>query len=120
AVLLNSCDEIAEGSVSNLFVRCGDRLLTPPLESGCLPGIARREVLELAAGVGLQAEEAALTVEALLGADEALLTNSVMEVAPLVRLGDQPIGGGKPGQAAAVLGKAYRALAVSTTGPRNE
>jgi branched-subunit amino acid aminotransferase/4-amino-4-deoxychorismate lyase len=109
AILLNSRGDVAEGALSNLFARCGDRLVTPSIESGCLPGIARAEVLELAAEVGLRAEECSLTLDELLRSDEALLTNSLLEVAPLVRLGDTPIGSGHPGEAAASLRRAYLA-----------
>jgi branched-chain amino acid aminotransferase len=107
ALLLNSRGEIAEGSVSNVFVCQGNRLLTPPLSSGCLPGVARAEVLELASGLGFQAEEAVFTADAVLAADEALLTNSLLEVAPLVQLDGRDVGGGVPGEAAHALRAAY-------------
>lgn len=41
----NERDEITEGARSNLFVRRGDRLLTPPLESGVLDGCLRAELI---------------------------------------------------------------------------
>jgi branched-chain amino acid aminotransferase len=107
ALLLNSRGELAEGSVSNVFARFGDRLVTPPPESGCLPGIARREVIELAPGLGLQVQETPLMLSEFLDADEALLTNSLMEVAPLVTVGAHAIGGGIPGKAAVDCREAY-------------
>jgi branched-chain amino acid aminotransferase len=108
ALLLNSRGEVAEGSVANVFVRYGDGLLTPPLTSGCAPGIARAEVLELAPGLGLKPSETPLTPDALLHADEALLTNSLLEVAPLVEVDGHAIGCGAPGNAALALRQAYR------------
>jgi para-aminobenzoate synthetase/4-amino-4-deoxychorismate lyase len=55
-VFVNERGEVAEGARSNLFVQGeGGVLLTPPLESGALPGVLRAELL--AAG---QAREAAL------------------------------------------------------------
>ncbi|OYX45294.1 MAG: hypothetical protein B7Z02_01630 [Rhodobacterales bacterium 32-67-9] len=45
AIFLNTRGEAAEGTITNLFVDFGDGLLTPPLASGCLPGILRAELL---------------------------------------------------------------------------
>jgi para-aminobenzoate synthetase/4-amino-4-deoxychorismate lyase len=55
-VFLNQRGELAEGARSNIFVERGGVLLTPPLSSGCLPGVLRSELL--AAG---QAQEAVLS-----------------------------------------------------------
>jgi para-aminobenzoate synthetase/4-amino-4-deoxychorismate lyase len=54
-VFLNQRGELAEGARSNIFVERGGVLLTPPLSSGCLPGVLRSELL--AKG---QAQEAVL------------------------------------------------------------
>ncbi|MDO5646476.1 MAG: aminotransferase class IV [Paracoccus sp. (in: a-proteobacteria)] len=45
AVLLNEHGQICEGSITNVFVPDGDRLLTPPLSCGVLPGVLRAELL---------------------------------------------------------------------------
>ncbi len=50
-VFLNERGEVVEGSRTNVFLRRGDRLLTPPLSSGCLDGCLRREFLERGAAV---------------------------------------------------------------------
>jgi len=55
----------------------------------------------------LRTLEAPLNAVALLGADEALLTNSLLEVAPLVQLSGDPIGSGRPGEWAAALREEY-------------
>ena len=44
-LFLNERGEIAEGNYTNVFVRLGKRLLTPPLSSGGLDGVFRRELL---------------------------------------------------------------------------
>ncbi len=56
AIFLNAAGEVCEGTITNLFFDLGDGLMTPPLASGCLPGILRAELL--ASG---QAREAVLT-----------------------------------------------------------
>ncbi|HET7083439.1 MAG TPA: aminodeoxychorismate synthase component I [Rhizomicrobium sp.] len=45
-IFLNERGEITEGARSNIFVKRGGTLLTPPLEAGLLPGILRAELLE--------------------------------------------------------------------------
>ncbi len=44
-VFLNERGELAEGSITTLFVAAEDILLTPPLSAGCLPGILRQDLL---------------------------------------------------------------------------
>jgi len=45
-----------------------------------------------------------------MGAEEAFLTNSLIEVMPLVRIEGQRIGKGKPGPVTQRIHKAYQAL----------
>ncbi|MCB2127658.1 MAG: aminotransferase class IV family protein [Rhodobacteraceae bacterium] len=52
-LFLNSRGEAAEGTITNIFADFGDGLVTPPLASGCLPGILRAELL--AGGVAREA-----------------------------------------------------------------
>jgi branched-chain amino acid aminotransferase len=91
-------------------------VLTPPVESGCLPGITRAVVLEDAARLGLAAIQQSLSLDELLDADEAFLTNSVMELMPLVRIGEHAIGDGRPGPVTRRLMAAYRELVEAETG----
>src|SRR5207237_8031803 len=44
---------VVSGLVSNVFAVAGHQLLTPDLASGCLPGITREALLQLAPSVGL-------------------------------------------------------------------
>jgi branched-chain amino acid aminotransferase len=81
ALLSNSRDELCEGTGSNVFVVVGGRALTPPLDSGCLPGVTRELVLEW-----FGAAEADLPMRVLAEADEVFLTSSTRDVHPLVRV----------------------------------
>lgn len=45
-ILLNTERELVEFSSSNLYIDTGDKILTPPLSSGCLDGIIRRQLLK--------------------------------------------------------------------------
>jgi para-aminobenzoate synthetase/4-amino-4-deoxychorismate lyase len=72
AIFLNERGELTEGSRSNIFIRRAGRLLTPPLSSGLLDGVLRRELLERGA-----CEEAVLTPQDLAAAEDVLLGNSL-------------------------------------------
>ena len=71
----NERDEITEGARSNIFVRRGGMLLTPPLEAGVLNGCLRAELIERK-----QAREERLTAEDLGG--EVFLGNSLRGLIP--------------------------------------
>ena len=88
---------LAEGAISNIFLVRNDTLYTPPLDTPVLPGITRATVIELADKARIKVQEAPLTIEDLLDADEVLLTNSLMEIMPVVRVERKPIGLEKPG-----------------------
>ncbi len=71
-VMVNLDGEITETNISNLMLRFDNTWLTPPVSSGCLPGVQR----ELALVLGLATEEV-LTIEDLGRADEIAVTNAV-------------------------------------------
>jgi branched-chain amino acid aminotransferase len=108
AILMNNAGRIAGAARANLFAVLGDRLVTPPLRDGVLPGIARRVVLELAGELRIPAEEAPLSPADLGDAREIFLTNSLFEIRSIARLDARDFGAG---EIAARLRAAYRALA---------
>lgn len=110
AICLNDKGLVSEASMSNIFIVAGGVLKTPDPDSGILPGLTRNTVLELAASSGIKAKEQSFTANELLQADEAFVTNSLMEIMPLVQVDGKPVGSGKPGPATLRLMKAYREL----------
>jgi branched-chain amino acid aminotransferase len=91
ALLLNSAGRVACSSVGNVFALFGDTLATPPPSEGCLAGIMRGAVLELAGALDLAVREAPITLEALLAADGAAVTNALRLVRPVTAVGDSPL-----------------------------
>ncbi|TET66994.1 MAG: branched-chain amino acid aminotransferase [Dehalococcoidia bacterium] len=123
ALLLNERDFITEGSISNVFFVAHSGLITPPLESGILPGITREVVMELADTLKIQVTEGEVRLGDLGQFDEAFLTNSVMELMPLVEVRDKSgkvitIGSGKPGKITQRLISAYREMVERETAPK--
>lgn len=113
ALLLNADGDLAEGAVTNVFFVRGDRLCTPDLGSGALPGVARGVLLDLIGverGLGLSAEQGRYSPADLLAADEAFLTNALLGVMPLVAVDGRPVGTGRPGPVTLCLRQAYEAL----------
>ncbi|HTH37786.1 MAG TPA: aminotransferase class IV [Pyrinomonadaceae bacterium] len=71
ALRLNESGEIASGCVSNVFWSNGERLFTPSLKTGCLPGTTREFVIE-----NLECEEVEAGIEALREVDDIFLTSA--------------------------------------------
>ncbi|MFC1901043.1 aminotransferase class IV [Chloroflexota bacterium] len=116
ALFLNDRDLLAEASMSNIFMFRDGAIKTPGKESGLLPGITREVVLEIASKSGIDTVEGSITTGELSNAREAFLTNSVMEIMPLVEVSGNAIGTGKPGPVTRDLMVAYRELAMSMAG----
>lgn len=76
-VFLNTAGHLCEAAASNLFLVKNGHLFTPSLASGCLPGITRAVVIELAGTLGISCSEADLSEKDLESADELLLTSSI-------------------------------------------
>jgi branched-chain amino acid aminotransferase len=110
AIFLDTEGHCSEATASNLFAVVGDTLVTPPVSCGALPGITRAAVIELARGLEIEVAERPLSPDELRAAREAFLTSSLREIAPLVRVGDGPIGLGVPGSTTRELTRAYAAL----------
>ena len=108
ALFVDAEDLVVEATQANVFAVFRDRLVTPPLESGCLPGVTRATLLRLAPDAGLQPVERAVPRDALHEADEVFLSASVLEVAPVTRLDGVVVGGGRPGPRARALHALYR------------
>jgi 4-amino-4-deoxychorismate lyase len=113
AVLVGLGGELLEAPTANLWWRAGQTLHTPALDLGILAGITRAALCELAPGLGLEVLEGVFTAEDLAAADEAFLSSSTREIMPVVEVDGTPVGGGRPGPAAAGLQAALRRLATA-------
>lgn len=87
AVMLNNAGHLACAAAANLFWIDGERLLTPALDCGVLAGITRARVLAAARSWEIEVLEIAADSARLAGADGVFLTNSLIGVRPVSRLG---------------------------------
>jgi len=110
AIFLNEQGYLAEGSTTNVFLVSNGEIITPCFESGVLPGITRDAVLEIARTSNIKATERWVELNELIEAQEAFVTNSILELMPLVSVEGRPIGSGKPGKLTGDLLFAYRKL----------
>lgn len=83
-IFLNTCEEISEGTVSNIFFVRGGKLETPAMGCGLLPGIIREYLCETE-----EAEETVIYQEMLNHYEECFVTNSLMGIMPVKQLGDR-------------------------------
>ena len=91
AVFPNTRGDLCEATGSNVFLVFQEVLHTPPGDSGCLLGVTRALVLELAGALGIPVEEAPLPLDALHRADEAFLSSTTREVQAITRVDGQPL-----------------------------
>ncbi|HWZ54886.1 MAG TPA: aminotransferase class IV [Verrucomicrobiae bacterium] len=75
-ILLNERGEVAECTSANIFCVKGGSVFTPPLSSGCLEGVTRSVLLEIAPKAGVTLSEKVLTLEDLHAADEVFITST--------------------------------------------
>ena len=114
ALCLNEKGLLAEASMSNVFLVTNGTLRTPGQESGILPGITREVVLELASQLGINTLEHDIRLDELFHAQEAFLTNSLIEVMPLAEIDGKPVGSGRPGPLTKRLMVAYKKLVMGS------
>lgn len=110
AVMLNTAGEVACAAAANLFWLRDGRLCTPALDCGVLDGIVRARVLTLSAPMGVAVQEAHVGAEALVAAEAVFLTNSLIGVRAVGRLGERRL---PPHPLTASLAQAWMELAES-------
>ncbi|MCF0247515.1 MAG: aminotransferase class IV family protein [Synergistes sp.] len=88
--------EITEAMSSNFFLCKEGKLITAPVGK-VLKGVTREIILTIARENGFKVEERCPLESELASADEAFITGSVKEILPVVRVGGQQIGNGRPG-----------------------
>jgi branched-subunit amino acid aminotransferase/4-amino-4-deoxychorismate lyase len=80
SVILNDKHNVCEFTSSNLFIVINGVLYTPALAEGCINGVMRKVILDLAAKARIYVYETELKPNDLIRADEIFLTNAVQGI----------------------------------------
>ncbi len=99
--------EITEAASASFFAVSGENIITAP-DYRVLRGITREIVIEIARENGMNVETRCLNLEELPYITEAFITESVLEIAPVVRIGETAVGEGKPGPVTARLARLFK------------
>ena len=85
-LVLNDEKNVVEALQSNLFMKTGNLVVTPPVSDGCLNGIMRKQILELLKKIeGIEVKEASISPFDLQKADELFLTNVISGIQPITK-----------------------------------
>ena len=77
SLILNENNEIIESSNSNIFILLDNKIITPPLNSGCISGIMRIELINIINDIGFTVLERKIVSDDLLNSKEIFLSNVV-------------------------------------------
>lgn len=109
SVFANTRGELCEATGSNVFLIANGVLNTPPATTGCLLGVTRALLLDLAASSGIPVDESVRPLEDLGRADEAFLSSTTREVQAIARVDDRSLPAA-PGPVTARLAEAFCGL----------
>lgn len=115
ALFANTSGNLCEATGSNVFVVRDGVAITPSASAGCLLGVTRGLLLELAAERGVETREADVAMTELSSVDEMFLSSTTREVQAVRALDDQEFTA--PGPVATRLADAFRDLVAVDLDP---
>lgn len=116
-ILLNERGEVAECTAANVYMVKGDTILTPPLSSGCLEGVTRGVLFEIAGEAGVGVKEQVLRPEDLYGADEVFISSTNRNVIGVGEIAGNALAGA-PGPVTKRVDEAFEAYVKEYVGRR--
>lgn len=85
-LLLNNEKNVVEALNGNVFMLLNSKLITPPISDGCLNGIMRKQVLEIAKKMEtFEVVEESISPFDLQKADELFITNVITGIQPITK-----------------------------------
>ena len=85
-LMLDTADQVIEGTMSNLFLVKNNQLITPNLTLSGVEGIMRQKIIEIAKFENIDVKVTTILVDDLNAADAAFVTNSVIGIWPINRI----------------------------------
>jgi branched-chain amino acid aminotransferase len=92
-ILLNERGEVSECTSANVFIARGDKVWTPPLSSGCLPGVTRDILLREIHVPGYEIGEMTLLPAEVQQADDVFITSTTRALLPVLEINGSKVGG---------------------------
>ena len=85
-LLINEVKNVIEAGNGNLFMLMGKSLITPPISEGCLNGIMRKQIINLAHQIdSIEVIEKEISPFDLQKADELFITNVIIGIQPITK-----------------------------------
>jgi len=94
AFLLDKKGNLAEGTVSNIFIVKNNTIYTPPKSAPILAGVTREYVLKMAKQSAFMATEKIISIKELYNADECFITLSSLGIVPITKIWKKKVGQG--------------------------
>ena len=88
-LMLDMTGNVISGVMSNLFLWRDGRLLTPRLDQCGVAGVARARLIRHASAAGILVQETRIGLDDVLAADEIMLSNSLIGLRRVARLGER-------------------------------
>ena len=83
-LMLDTDDQVIEGTMSNLFVQQGEQFVTPALEKSGVNGVMRAEIMEQLVRMGIGCKQSSVSVDMIYNADGLFVCNSLVGVWPVI------------------------------------
>jgi branched-chain amino acid aminotransferase len=106
ALILDTDDNVNEGSGENFFMIINNTIHTPK-DATVLNGITRQTVMKIARDLHYTVEETNISVDDVKSSDEAFFTGTAAEVTPIIQVDNVKINDGKPGEITKKIQKIY-------------
>jgi len=107
ALMIDAEGYVTECGSTSFFIVRDKLILTRPLNNDILPGVTRRAVVSLCNSQGLRLVETRFTLDEALTADEAFISGASSYILPVVKIDDQDINAGNPGELTLRLRQIY-------------
>jgi len=90
-LFLDECGQVLETTRGNVFLVEADGLVTPPLTDAILPGVTRRQVLDIAFDMGIAVAIEPITVDRIYAASGLFTTSAISELTHITALDGRPL-----------------------------
>lgn len=108
ALLLNTQENVACTTSANIFFVADNQIITPRLQDGVLPGITREIIIKLAQQLGVPLAEKSVAKSSINTMEEIFVTNSMIGVQAVTRVGDYNVAHGFEGILTEKIFQAYK------------